>query len=91
MPTTLGDDVDSNDDLTFKWMAGDGLRDERDRRRRPGTLDVGMEEIGGGGADTRPTQIALVFDAGSNCVGDTVGWEVNVGQSAEGRRYTTIN
>ena len=49
-----------------------------------------MEEIGGGGTDTRPTQIALGFDAGSNCVGDTVGLEVNVRQSAEGR-YTTIN
>jgi hypothetical protein len=33
--------------------------------------DVGMEEIGGGGTDIRPTQIALVFDAGCNCVGDT--------------------
>ena len=53
-------------------------------------LDVGMEEIGGGGTDTRPTQIALVFDAGSNCVGDTVGREVNARQSAKGR-YTTIN
>jgi hypothetical protein len=35
------------------------------------TLDIGMEEIGGGGTDVRPTQIALVFNAGSNCVGDT--------------------
>jgi hypothetical protein len=49
-----------------------------------------MEEIGGGGTDTRPTQIVLVFDAGGNCVGDTVGWEVNARQSAKGR-YTTIN
>jgi hypothetical protein len=49
-----------------------------------------MEEIGGSGTDTRPTQIALVFDAGSNCVGNTVGRELNVRQSAEGR-YTTIN
>ena len=29
-----------------------------------------MEEIGGGGTDVRPTQIALVVDAGGNCVGD---------------------
>jgi len=35
------------------------------------TLDVGMEEIGGGGTDVRPTQILLVFDAGSNCIGNT--------------------
>ncbi len=35
------------------------------------TLDTGMEEIGGGGTDVRPTQIALVFDEGGNCVGDT--------------------
>jgi hypothetical protein len=49
-----------------------------------------MEEICGGGTNTRPTQIALGFDAGSNCVGDTVGREVNARQSAEGR-YTTIN
>ena len=90
MPTTLGDDVDSNDDPTIKQMARDGLRDERDRRRRPATHDVGMEEIGGSGTDTRPTQIALVFNSGSNCVGDTVGREVNARQSAEGR-YTTIN
>jgi hypothetical protein len=53
-------------------------------------MDVGMEEIGGGGTDTRPMQIALVFDAGSNCVGNTVGWEVNARQSAKGRN-TTIN
>ena len=90
MPTTLGDDVDSNDDPSIKQMARDGLRDGRDRRRRPATLNVGMEEIGGGGTDTRPTQIALVFDAGSNCVGNTVGREVNARQSAKGR-YTTIN
>jgi hypothetical protein len=49
-----------------------------------------MEEIGGGGTDTRPTQIALVFNPGSNCVGNTVSREVNARQSAEGR-YTTIN
>ena len=49
-----------------------------------------MEDIGGGGTNTRPTQIALVFDAGSNCVVDTVGREVNARQSAKGR-YTTIN
>jgi len=30
-----------------------------------------MEEIGGGGTDVRPTQIALAFDAGGNCVGNT--------------------
>jgi hypothetical protein len=30
-----------------------------------------MEEIGGGGTDVMPTQIALVFDAGGNCVGNT--------------------
>jgi hypothetical protein len=90
MPTTLGDDVDSNNDPTIKQMARDGLRDGRDWRRRPATLDVGMEEISGGGTNTRPTQIALVFDTGSNCVGDTVGWEVNARQSAEGR-YTPIN
>jgi hypothetical protein len=35
------------------------------------TLDIGMEEIGGGGTDVRPTQIALVLDAGGNCAGDT--------------------
>jgi len=65
-------------------------RDGRDRRRRPATLDVGMEEIGGGGTNTRPTQITLVFDAGSNCVGNTICREVNVRQSAKGR-YTIIN
>ena len=32
---------------------------------------IGMEDIGGGGTDVRPTQIALVFDAGGNCVGNT--------------------
>ena len=90
MPTTLGDDVYSNDDPTIKQMARDGLQNGRDRRQRQATLNVGMEEIGGGGTDTWPTQIALVFNAGSNCVGDTVGWEVNARQSAEGR-YTTIN
>ncbi len=90
MPTTLDDDVNSNDDPTIKQMARDGLRDGRDRRRQPATLEAGMEEIGGDGTDTRPTQIALVFDAGSNCVDDMVGWEVNARQSAKGR-YTTIN
>jgi hypothetical protein len=90
MPTTLGDDVDSNDDPTVEQMARDGFRDGRDRRRRPATLNVGMEDICGGGTNTRPTQIALGFDAGSNCVGDTVGREVNARQSTEGR-YTTIN
>jgi hypothetical protein len=30
-----------------------------------------MEDIGGGGTDVQPTQIALVFDAGGNCVGNT--------------------
>jgi hypothetical protein len=49
-----------------------------------------MEEISGGGTDARPTQIAFVFDAGSSCIGDSVGREVNARQSAEGR-YTTIN
>jgi hypothetical protein len=46
-------------------------------------MDFEMEEIGGGdtrhrdgrdwwrGTDVRPTQIALVFDAGGNCAGDT--------------------
>ena len=34
------------------------------------TLDVRMDEIGGGGTDVRPTQIALVFNAGGNCVGN---------------------
>ena len=90
MPTTLDDDVDSNDDPTIKQMARNGLRDGGDRRRQPATLDVGMEEIGGGGTDTRPMQIALVFNAGSNCIDDTVGWEMNARQSAKGR-YTTIN
>ena len=91
MPMTmLGDDVHSNDDPTIKQMARDGLRDGRDRRRQPATLEAGMEEIGGDGTDTRRTQIALVFDAGSNCVGDTVSREVNARQSAKGRR-TTIN
>ena len=89
MLTTLGDDVDSNDDPTIKQMARDGLRDGKDRGK-PATLDVGMEEIGGSGTDTRPTQIALVFDVGSNCVGNTVGREVSARQSAKGR-YTTIN
>ncbi len=90
MPTTFCDDVDSNDDPTIKRMARDGLRDGRDWRRRLETHNVGMEEIGGSGTDTRPTQIALVFGAGSNCVGNTVGREVNARQSAEGR-YTTLN
>ncbi len=72
-------------------MARDGLRDGRDLRRRPATLNVGMEEIGGGGTkNTRRTQIALVFNAGGNCIGDKVDREVNIRQSAEGR-YTTIN
>ena len=71
-------------------MARDGLRDGRDQRRRPATLNVGMEEIVGGGTNTRRTQIALVFNAGGNCIGDKVGREVNIRQSAEGR-YTTIN
>ena len=59
-------------------------------------MDFEMEEIGGGdrrhtsGSDTRPMQIALVFGAGRNCVGYTVGREVNARQSAEGK-YTTIN
>jgi hypothetical protein len=35
------------------------------------TLDVGMEEIGGGGTDVRPTQIVLVFDAGGTCTDNT--------------------
>jgi hypothetical protein len=35
------------------------------------TLDIGMEEIGGGSTDARPTHIVLVFNAGGNCVGDT--------------------
>jgi hypothetical protein len=30
-----------------------------------------MEEISGGGIDVRLMQIALVFNAGGNCVGDT--------------------
>ncbi len=34
------------------------------------TLDIWMEEIGGGGTDVRPMQIVLVFDAGGNCVGN---------------------
>ena len=46
-------------------MASDG------KRSAAATLDVGMEEISGGGTDLRPTQIVLVFDAGGNCVGDT--------------------
>jgi hypothetical protein len=54
------------------------------------TLDVGMEEISGSGTKTRPTQIALVFRAGGNCFGNTVGRVVNARQSAEGR-YITIN
>jgi len=84
------DDNVQNDDPTIEQMARDGLRDGRDWWWRTATLDVGMEEIGGDGTDTRPTQIALVFDAGSNCVGDTVSREVNARQSAKGR-YTTIN
>ena len=39
--------------------------------RLTATLDVGMEEIGGGGTEIRLMQIALVFDAGGNCIGDT--------------------
>ena len=35
------------------------------------TLDVGMEEIGGGSTDVRPMQIVLVFDTSGNCIGDT--------------------
>jgi len=35
------------------------------------TLDIVMEEIGGGGTDIRSTLIVLIFDAGGNCVGDT--------------------
>ena len=35
------------------------------------TLDVGMEEIGGGGTDVRPTQILLVFIDSGNCAVDT--------------------
>ncbi len=59
------------------------------------TLDIRMEEIGCGGTDVKPTQIALVFDAGGlrrrHCVDKpaTVGWEVNARQSTG--RYTTIN
>jgi hypothetical protein len=41
------------------------------KRSAAATLDIGMEEIGGGGTDVRPTQIVLVFDAGGNCAGDT--------------------
>jgi len=41
------------------------------KRSAAATLDVGMEEIGGGGTDIRPTQIVLVYNAGGNCVGDT--------------------
>jgi hypothetical protein len=36
MPTTLGDDVDSNNDPTIKQMARDELRVGRDWRRRSG-------------------------------------------------------
>ena len=90
MLTTLGDEVESINDPTIKQRARDGLRDGSDWRWYPATLNVGMDEIGGSGTATRPTQIALVFDAGSNCVGDTVGREVNARQSANGR-YTTIN
>ena len=39
--------------------------------RPTATLDVEMEEIGGGGTDIRPMQIVLVFDAGGNCISDT--------------------
>ena len=35
------------------------------------TLHVGMEEIGGGGTNVRPTQVALDFDANGNCIGNT--------------------
>ncbi len=86
----MADDVDSDDDPTILKMARDGLLDGKDQRWQPATLNVGIEEIGGNGIDTRPTQIALVFDAHGNCVGDTVGREVNARQTAEGR-YTTIN
>jgi hypothetical protein len=41
------------------------------KRSASATLDVGMEEIGGGGTDVRPTQIVLVFEADGNYVGDT--------------------
>ncbi len=41
------------------------------KRSAAATLDVGMEEIGGGGTDIRPTQIVLVFEADGNYVGDT--------------------
>jgi len=35
------------------------------------TLNVGMEEISGGGTDIRPMQIVLVFNAGGDCVCNT--------------------
>ncbi len=41
------------------------------KRLAAATLDIGKEEIRGGGTDISPTQIAVVFDAGGNCVGDT--------------------
>ena len=34
-------------------------------------VDIGMEEIGGSSTDVRSTQIALVLNAGGNCVGNT--------------------
>ena len=48
-----------------------------------------MGETGGGDTKTRPTQIALVFDAGGNCISNVVGWEVNARQSTKGRYTTT--
>ena len=33
-------------------------------------LDVGMENIGGGGTDVRQTKVVLVFNAGGNCTGN---------------------
>jgi len=35
------------------------------------SLNIGMEEIDRVSTDVRPTQIALVFDAGGNSFGDT--------------------
>ena len=69
MITTLGDDIDSNDYPTIK-IDGKGWT-SRWKRSAAATLDAGMEEIGGGSTDVRPTQIVLVFDTDGNCVGNT--------------------
>ena len=77
-------------------MDGKG-RASRWKRLAAATLGVSMEEIGGSGTDVDPMQIALIFNAGGNCIGDTalddriaVCWEMNARQSAKGRCTTII-